>query len=82
MLEKLEAVYAHFKEIELLLSSPEVASDVRRFTKLNKEYKDLEDVVNSYHEYKRWYEDIHEAREILKTEKDKELRDMAKEELE
>ncbi len=81
MLEKLEAVYAHFKEIELLLSSPEVASDVRRFTKLNKEYKDLEDVVNSYHEYKRWYEDIHEAREILKTEKDKELRDMAKEEL-
>ncbi len=52
MLEKLEAVYAKFKEIELLLSSPEVASDVKRFTKLNKEYKDLEEVVASYHEYK------------------------------
>lgn len=81
MLEKLEAVYAKFKEIELLLSSPEVASDVKRFTKLNKEYKDLEEVVESYHEYKKWYYGILEAREILKTEKDKELRDMAKEEL-
>lgn len=82
MLEKLEAVYAKFKEIELLLSSPEVASDVKRFTKLNKEYKDLEEVVASYHEYKKWYYGIQEAREILKSEKDKELRDMAKEELE
>ena len=82
MLEKLEAVYAKFKEIELLLSSPEVASDVKRFTKLNKEYKDLEEVVASYHEYKKWFFGIQEAREILKNEKDKELRDMAKEELE
>ncbi len=82
MLEKLEAVYAKFKEIELLLSSPEIASDVKRFTKLNKEYKDLEEIVESYHEYKKWYLGIKEAREILKNEKDKELRDLAKEELE
>lgn len=82
MLEKLEAVFAHFKEIELLLSSPEVASDVKRFTRLNKEYRDLEDLVNSYHEYKKCYDGASEAREMLKNEKDKELREMAKEELE
>ena len=81
MLEKLEAVYAHFKEIELLLSSPEVASDVKRFTKLNKEYRDLEEIVQSYFEYKNCYHRIAEARDILKNEKDKELRDMAREEL-
>jgi len=81
MLEKLEAVYAHFKEIELLLSSPEVASDVKRFTKLNKEYRDLEEIVQSYFEYKNCYHRIVEARDILKNEKDKELRDMAREEL-
>lgn len=82
MLEKLEAVFAHFKEIELLLSSPEVASDVKRFTRLNKEYRDLEDLVNSYYEYKKCCDGAREAREMLKNEKDKELREMAKEELE
>lgn len=82
MLSKLEAVYAHFKELELLISSPEVASDIKRFTKLNKEYKDLEEIVQAYFEYKKIVTGIEEAREMLKGEKDKDLRDMAKEELE
>ncbi len=82
MLDKLEAVYEHFKEIELLLSSPEVSSDMKRFTKLNKEYRDLEEVVEAYFEYKKLSEGITEARDILKNEKDREMRDMAKEELE
>ncbi len=82
MLSKLEAVHAHYKEIELLLSSSEVSSDMKRFTKLNKEYKDLEEIVNSYFEYKQITEGIAEARDILKNEKDKEMREMAKEELE
>ena len=81
MLDKLEAVYEHFKEIELLLSSPEVSSDMKRFTKLNKEYRDLEDIVDAYFKYKKVVEGMAEARDILKNEKDKEMRDMAKEEL-
>jgi peptide chain release factor 1 len=81
MLEKLEAVYAHFKEIELLLSSPEISSDVQRFTKLNKEYRDLEEIVESYFEYKNLSQRIDEAKDILKNEKDRELRNMAKDEL-
>lgn len=81
MLDKLEAVYAHFKELELLLSSPEVSSDIKRFTKLNKEYRDLEAVVQAYFEYKKVMEGIAEAKDILQNEKDKELKDMAKEEL-
>ena len=81
MLDKLEAVYEHFKEIELLLSSPEVSSDMKRFTKLNKEYRDLEEVVQAYFEYKKVVDGMNEARDILKNEKDKEMRDMAKEEL-
>jgi len=81
MLEKLEAVYAHFKEIELLLSSPEISGDVQRFTKLNKEYRDLEEIVESYFEYKNLFQRIDEAKDILKNEKDRELRNMAKDEL-
>ena len=81
MLEKLEAVYAHFKEIELLLSSPEISSDVQRFTKLNKEYRELEEIVESYFEYKNLFQRIDEAKDILKNEKDREVRNMAKDEL-
>src|SRR6056300_838985 len=79
MLDKLEAVHARFKEVELLLSSPEVSSDMKRFTQLNKEYKDLEEIVQKYFEYKSVLDGISEAKEIL--ENDKEMRDMAKEEL-
>ena len=82
MLEKLEAVHARYKELELLLSSPEVSGDMKRFTKLNKEYRDLEEVVEAYFKYKKIVEGIAEAKEILKNEKDKELKDMAKMELE
>ena len=82
MLDKLEAIHARYKEIELLLGSPEVVVDQKRFAQLNKEYRDLEEVVDSYFEYKAWHEGITEARDILKNEKDKELKDMAKEELE
>lgn len=81
MLDKLEAVYARFKEVELLLSSPEVSSDMKRFTQLNKEYKDLDEIVKKYFEYKSMLEGIDEAKQILDTEKDKEMREMAKEEL-
>jgi peptide chain release factor 1 len=52
MLETLEGIYARFKQVELLLSSPEVASDMKRFTKLNKEYSDLKQIVECYFEYK------------------------------
>lgn len=81
MLDKLEAIYEKYKELELLLSSPEVVTDMERFTRLNKEYRNLEPLKESYFKYKRIVEGIEEAREILKNEKDKELRDFAKEEL-
>lgn len=82
MLEKLEALHQKYKELELLLSSPEVVSDMARFTRLNKEYKGLEAINQSYLQYKRIMVGIAEAKDILANEKDKELRDLAKEELE
>lgn len=82
LLDKLEAVYARFREVELLLSSPEVMSDMRRFTQLNKEYRHLQPVVESYHRYRQVMAGIREAREILKNEKDRDMKDLALEELE
>lgn len=82
MLETLEGIHARFKEVELLLSSPEVASDIKRFTKLNKEYSDLKLIVNRYFEYKNLIGNLTEAKEIIETSDDPEMKEMAKEELE
>ncbi len=79
MLDKLEALHARFTEVEQLLSSPEVVADRKRFTQLNKEYKALQPVSQAYHMYKKCLTELQEAREILKNEKDKDLRELAKE---
>jgi len=82
MLETLEGIYARFKEVELLLSSPEVASDMKKFTKLNKEYSDLKQIVERYFEYKNLLSNLVEAREMLEMSDDPEMKEMAKEEFE
>ena len=51
MLDKLEAIYEKYVYIEEQLGDPSVVSDMDRFTKLNKEYKSLEDLVKVYKEY-------------------------------
>jgi peptide chain release factor 1 len=82
MLEKLEALKQRFEEIEMQLSSPEIISDMKRFTSLNKTYKDLQEVVESYKEYKIVLSNLESSKEILNHEKDDEFRQMAKAELE
>ena len=82
MLETLEGIHARFKEVELLLSSPEVASDIKQFTKLNKEYSDLKQIVERFFEYKNLIGNLSEAREIIASSEDPEMKEMAREELE
>ena len=82
MLETLEGIHARFKEVELLLSSPEVASDIKQFTKLNKEYSDLKLIVERYFEYKNLIGNLSEAREIIEDSDDPEMKEMARDELE
>jgi peptide chain release factor 1 len=82
MLETLKGIHARFKEVELLLSSPEVASDIKQFTKLNKEYSDLKLIVERYFEYKNLIGNLSEAREIIEDSDDPEMKEMARDELE
>ncbi|MDP1726181.1 MAG: peptide chain release factor 1 [Bacteroidota bacterium] len=81
MLEKLEAIYIRFKQVEEMLSQPDVLSDMKRFTQMNREYKGLQAIVDKYFIYKNLVGNIESARELLKTEKDDEMRSMAKAEL-
>src|SRR6476469_2946891 len=81
MLEKLEDIKLRWEEVERELSNPSTLSDMKRFAALNKEYKDLGKIVDEYKIYKNVMSNIDANKEILTVEKDAEMRDMAKEEL-
>ncbi|MCE7994938.1 MAG: peptide chain release factor 1 [Roseivirga sp.] len=81
MLEKLAAIKDRFEEVGQLIVQPDAMSDMKVYSKLNKEYKDLEKIVLVYDDYKNVLDNIESSKEILKTEKDEEFRDMAKMEL-
>lgn len=81
MLDQLEGIYAKFRDLEILLSSPEIVQNMDRFTKLNKEYSDLKGLADIYLEYRNVISNISEAKEIQRTEKDVDLFQMAKDEL-
>ena len=81
MIEKLEGLSERFEEVGQLLVQPDIISDMKRYSQLNKEYKDLEKVVTKYNQYKNILGNISSAKEILGTEKDPEFREMAKNEL-
>lgn len=81
ILEKLEGVKTRFDEVAELINQPAVVSNMERYVKLNKEYKNLEPLIDSYNKYKNIISNIESAREILSSEKDEEMRTMAKNEL-
>jgi peptide chain release factor 1 len=81
ILDKLEAIKNSWEEIAEQMSNPEAMKDMKNYVKLNKDYKDLEPVVKAYKEYKNLLDNIENTKEILKTEKDPEFREMAREEL-
>src|SRR5471030_2025702 len=81
MLEKLEAIFQRWKNVEAELSSPDAMADMKRFAQLNKEYKDLAKIVHEYDIYRNIMSNIDSNKEILATEKDEEFREMAKTEL-
>ena len=81
MLDKLQAIKLRFEEVGQLIVQPDIASNIKEFTKLNKEFKDLEKIVVVYDEYTNVLDNIESSKEIIKNEKDEEFRDMAKAEL-
>lgn len=81
MLDKLEAIKQRWQDVEQQLSSPDAMSDMKRFAQMSKEYKDLGKVVDEYHIYRNIVSNIETNKSILSTEKDDEMREMAKADL-
>ncbi len=81
ILNKLEGVKQRFEEVGRLLTAPDVMDDMKRYIQLNKEYKELSPVVAAYLDYKNTLDNITSTKDMLSTEKDEEMREMAKAEL-
>ena len=81
LLSKLEAIHFRFVEVGTMITDPEIISNMDRYVKLNKEYRDLEILDERYKEYRNLIENIKSSRDLLITETDSEMREMAKEEI-
>lgn len=82
MLEKLEAIKARFDELGIALTNPEIVANNKKFTELSREYRKLEGIVDAYKKYRTCLDNLAFAKEVLATENDEELRELAKADLE
>ncbi|MDG1933497.1 MAG: peptide chain release factor 1 [Flavobacteriales bacterium] len=82
MLDKLSEIHDRYLEVEKLISSPDAMSDMKSYIQFSKEYKDLEPIIRAYKKYKNLVGNIADAKEIISTTDDPEMKEMAKLDLE
>lgn len=81
MFDKLDFILNKYKEMSLKVSDPKIISDQPLWRKYVKEMSGMEPVVKKYEEYKKTQDGLSKARELLKTESDEEIRELAKMEI-
>ena len=81
MFQKLDDLLMRYEDLTAELNNPSVVENQTRFRKLMKEQSDLTPLVDAYKEYKACQQTVADSLEMLDTESDEELREMAKEEL-
>lgn len=75
------AIKDRFEEVGQLIVQPGVMDDMKQYSKLSKEYSDLEKIVKKFDEYEEVEANLESAKALLETEKDPDFRQMAKEEI-
>ncbi|MCD8103298.1 MAG: peptide chain release factor 1 [Alistipes sp.] len=81
ILARLEGLKLKYEEIGQQMTDPEVVNDMSRFIPLNKEYKELQPIIEASETYRLAVANLQEAKDILSNEKDDEMREMAREEV-
>ena len=81
MTEKLEDIRLRFEEVGQLLAQPETVKDMKKYSQLSKEYRDLEKIVLKYNALREARQHLQQAKEVLDKEKDPEMREFAKSEI-
>ncbi len=82
LLKRLDGIDSRFEEVAILITDPDVISDRGRYVKLTKEYHELSRIVAAMRRYESALKAAEDAREIINTETDQEMRQFAKDELE
>ncbi|WP_326981411.1 peptide chain release factor 1 [Chryseobacterium sp. MYb264] len=78
LIPKLEAIKQRYNEVADLIIQPDVISDQKRYSSLNKEYSDLGKIVRVYDQYKGALDTIEESDEIIADGSDKDFVELAK----
>lgn len=81
LLTRLDGIEARFEEVATLITAPDVIADMKRYVRLTKEYKELQRLTEATARYRSLLADIDDSRELLESESDPELRQMAREQL-
>ena len=82
MLNRLKIVKQRFDEVSDLIIQPDIITDQKRYIQLNKEYKDLDQILKKGKIYESYLNSIEEAKDIISDSNDDEMVEMAKMELE
>jgi peptide chain release factor 1 len=81
MINKLEDIKLRFEEVGQLLVQPDTVNDMKKYSQLSKEYRDLEKIVIKYDQLTSARNNLQQAKEVLEKEKDPEMRELAKMEI-
>ncbi len=81
LLDRLEGIDARFAEVATLITDPAVIADMKRYVRLNKEYHDLERMCAATRRYRKLLSDVAEAKSLLASENDPDIRQMAHDQL-
>ena len=81
ILTRLDGLKLKYEEIGQKLTDPEVIADVKQFIQFNKEYRELEPIIEASERYRTDIANLSEAKDILANDKDEEMREMARGEI-
>lgn len=82
ILAKLDGIREKYAAISRQITDPEVMNDMKRYIQLNKEYKELGPIVEAADRYRTAVANLQEAKDLFANEKDEEMREMARGEIE
>ena len=82
IIDKIEELEHKFHEVELSITDPDVIANQQRFVKLNKEYHELERVLEVTNRYKQTLSNLDDAKHVFYNEQDAELKELARAEME
>lgn len=78
--ERLQTIIDRYYEVQKSISDPEIISDMKRYTTLMKEYKELEPIVEVARNYLKAVSDFQATKEILQSQEDPSFKALAQEE--